>query len=286
MSTTSNLHQKAMLVGLAIHGWQARKYDRRISAEVSVAHAATQNAGRYNKHLLPQAAASYEAVHKKGREFRTFYYDNTLPWSKDGQRILPTKNYEQFAEGVRKFKREYKLLTEDFLREYPVLKEDARILLNGMFNESDYPQVEEMRGKFWIDLETLPFPTAEDFRVNLAGNEVDRIRREIEERVRMELDKAGKDLWNRLRTAVDNMILRLSSPESKFHDTLVGNIRDIVDLIPRLNFVEDANLEAVRAKCAETLVVHNPQVLREDVGVRSLVAAQAKEISVMMDAYM
>ncbi len=286
MSTTSNLHQKAMLVGLAIHGWQARKYDRRISAEVSVAHAATQNAGRYNKHLLPQAAASYEAVHKKGREFRTFYYDNTLPWSKDGQRILPTKNYEQFAEGVRRFKREYKLLTEDFLREYPVLKEDARILLNGMFNEADYPQVEEMRGKFWIDLETLPFPTAEDFRVNLAGNEVDRIRREIEERVRMELDKAGKDLWNRLRTAVDNMILRLSSPESKFHDTLVGNIRDIVDLIPRLNFVEDANLEAVRAKCAETLVVHNPQVLREDVGVRSLVAAQAKEISAMMDAYM
>jgi len=286
MSTTSNLHQKAMLVGLAIHGWQARKYDRRISAEVSAAHAATQNAGRYNKHLLPQAAASYEAVHKKGREFRTFYYDNTLPWSKDGQRILPTKNYEQFAEGVRRFKREYKLLTEDFLREYPVLKEDARILLNGMFNEADYPQVEEMRGKFWIDLETLPFPTAEDFRVNLAGNEVDRIRREIEERVRMELDKAGKDLWNRLRTAVDNMILRLSSPESKFHDTLVGNIRDIVDLIPRLNFVEDANLEAVRAKCAETLVVHNPQVLREDVGVRSLVAAQAKEISAMMDAYM
>ena len=281
-----NLSTKAMLVGLAIRGWQARKYDRKISIEVAEQHAATPDAGRFNKHLLPGSAESYEAVHKKGRELRAFHYENTLPWSKEGQRILPAANFEDFSEGVRRFKREYAMLVEEFLREYPILKEDARVLLNGMFNESDYPQVEEMRGKFWIDLETLPFPTADDFRVNLAGNEVDRIRREIEERVRMELDKAGKDLWNRLRTAVDNMILRLSSPESKFHDTLVGNIRDIVDLIPRLNFVEDANLEAVRAKCAETLVVHNPQVLREDVGVRSLVAAQAKEISVMMDAYM
>lgn len=112
-----NLSTKAMLVGLAIRGWQARKYDRKISIEVAEQHAATPDAGRFNKHLLPGSAESYEAVHKKGRELRAFHYENTLPWSKEGQRILPAANFEDFSEGVRRFKREYAMLVEEFLRE-------------------------------------------------------------------------------------------------------------------------------------------------------------------------
>jgi len=281
-----NLSLKAMLIGLTIRGWQARKYDKKISMEVAEQHAATVDAGRFNKHLLPGTAASYEAVHKKGRELRTFYYENTLPWSKDGQRILPTANYEKFSEGVRKLKREYAMLAEDFLREYPILKEDARVLLNGMFNEMDYPTVDEMRGKFAIEIETLPIPSAADFRASLADAEVERIQHEIEERLRHEIAEANKDLWSRLRNAVDNMVFRLSNSESKFHDTLVGNLEDLVDLIPNLNLVGDQDLEAVRTKVEECLTVHHAQTLRDDPTIRAKVAAQAKEISQIMDAYM
>jgi hypothetical protein len=282
----SKFASKVMLVGITIHGWQARKYDRKISVEVAEQHAATADAGRFNKHLLPGSAASYEAVHKKGRELRTFYYENTLPWSKEGQRILPTTNYETFAEGVRKYRREYAVLAEDFLREYPILKEDARVLLNGMFNESDYPSVEEMRGKFAIEVETLPIPAARDFRVELADTEVLRIQQEIENRMNREFLKANQDLWNRLRLAVDNMVLRLGDPKGRFHDTLVSNLQELVELVPKLNFTGDEALEKVGARCAEELAVHDPQVLRDDAGLRARVAAQAREISSAMDAYM
>lgn len=285
MSKIANLAEKAMLVGLNIHGWQARKYDRRISREVAESHAATENAGRFNKHLLPGDAVSYEAVHKKGRELRAFYYENTLPWSKDGQRILPTANYEAFSEGVRRFKREYLVLTEDFLREYPLLKEDARVLLNGMFNEMDYPSSETMRGKFSVEIETLPLPTAADFRVALGEAEVKRIQSEIERRLETEVANANKDLWNRLRTAVDNMVVRLGG-DGKFHNTLVSNLQDIVDLIPNLNFTGDANLEAIRTACEKALAGHDPQALRDDAVLRANVAAQAQEIANLMDAYM
>ncbi len=285
MSKITNLAEKAMLVGLNIHGWQARKYDRRISREVAESHAATENAGRFNKHLLPGDAVSYEAVHKKGRELRAFYYENTLPWSKDGQRILPTANYEVFSEGVRRFKREYLVLTEDFLREYPLLKEDARVLLNGMFNEMDYPSSDAMRGKFSVEIETLPLPTAADFRVALGEAEVKRIQSEIERRLEVEVTNANKDLWNRLRTAVDNMVVRLGG-DGKFHNTLVSNLQDIVDLIPNLNFTGDANLEAIRTACEKALTGHEPQALRDDAVLRANVAAQAQEIANLMDAYM
>ena len=282
----SSLSQKAMLVGITIHAWQARKYDRKISIEVAEQHAATNDAGRFNKHLLPGNAESYEAVHKKAREFRSFYYANTLPWSKDGQRILPTANYETFSEGVRRFRRELHLLVEQFLTEYPILKEDARVLLNGMFNEQDYPAIEEMRTKFAVKVETLPLPSADDFRVALAEAEVSRIQREIETRLQREIENAHRDLWNRLHNAVDNMVVRLKDPTGKFHDTLVGNLQELVELIPKLNFTDDRHLESIRRQCAETLAVHAPQSLRDDMALRAKVAAQAQEISAWMDAYM
>lgn len=281
-----NLQNKAMLVGLAIRGWQARKYDKKISLEVTEKHSVTTDAGRFNKYLLPGAAESYENVHKKGRELRAFYYEQTLPWSKDGQRILPTANYEKFAEGTRKLKQEYALATEAFLRDYPVLKEDAKTLLSSMFNEMDYPTVAEMRFKFGIDIEVLPMPCADDFRVNLADAEVERIRLDIEARMSAEVATAQKDLWNRLHNAVDNMILRLSKPEGKFHDTLVSNVSDLVDLIPRLNLAGDTKLEEVRAKCEAALTTHTPQELRDDTIIRGRVAAQAREIASMMHSYM
>ena len=69
---TNNLSTKAVLVGIAIHGWQARKYDRKVSLEVAEKHAATQDAGRFNKHLLPGGGAAYVAGHKKPRALRAF----------------------------------------------------------------------------------------------------------------------------------------------------------------------------------------------------------------------
>lgn len=281
-----NLQSKAMLVGITIRGWQARKYDKKISLDVIEKHSASSDAGRFNKHLLPGSAESYELVHKKGRELRAFFYEQTLPWSKDGQRILPTANYEYFSDGFRKLKQEYDRTTDSFLRDYPVLKEDARTLLGSMFNEMDYPTTSEMRFKFGVDVEVLPLPAADDFRVSLADNEVVRIKRDIEERVQREMNTAQQDLWNRLRNAVDNMVLRLSKPDGKFHDTLVGNIEDLVDLIPRLNVTGDENLEQVRQKCKQALTMHSPQDLRDDSITRGRVAAQAREISTLMDAYM
>ena len=164
--------------------------------------------------------------------------------------------------------------------------EDARILLNGMFNEMDYPTVEDMRTKFAIELETLPLPSAEDFRVTLANGEVARIQREIETRLQREFLKSNQDLWNRLRLAVDNMALRLGNPEGRFHDSLIGNLQAIVELVPKLNVTGDENLEKISATCADTLTGYDPRALRDDPGLRAKVAAQAKEISSIMDAYM
>ncbi len=280
------LNEKCMLVALQVHCWQARKYDKKISTEVSEQHAATSDAGRYNKHLLPGDTKSYDKVKTKAGDIRAFHYQNTLPWSQDGQRILPSANFLTYTEGMRHHIEDYEMLVSMFLMEYPSLKENARVLLNGMYRQEDYPGPVELKSKFGVEKDFTPLPDADDFRVKLADQEIERIRQQIEQRVASEVETAQNDLWQRLRSAVDRMVERLAKPNAVFRDTLVTNLREVVDLIPNLNLTQDEDLEQIRKHVANVLTVHDPQELREDLGLRSLVAKQAEEIASAMQAFM
>ena len=275
-----------MLIDLTIRTWNARKYDKKVSLQVLEQNNAASDAGRFNKHLLPGQASSYEAVHKKARELRAFFYEQTLPWSKDGQRILPTSNYLKFTEEFRKLQKEFDIQIDNFLRSYPLLKEDAKHLLGIMYNELDYPTTSEMKLKFGAEIEVLPLPSGDDFRVGLNDEEVSKIRKEIEERIQREIKNANKDLWGRLRELVDNMIQRLDHPNPRLHTSMIGNLRDLIDLIPRLNVTDDQNLEEIRKKCEAQLASYDIHELRDNPVARMRASERAKEISSMMDAYM
>lgn len=57
-----SIHARALLVWLTISGWSARRYDRQVTNKVNAQYAASTDAGRYNKHLLPGDAPSYKAL--------------------------------------------------------------------------------------------------------------------------------------------------------------------------------------------------------------------------------
>jgi len=136
-------------------------------------------------------------------------------------------NYEKFSEGVRHLRREYEFLAREFIREYPILKEDARLLLNGMFLDSDYPDPSAMTDKFSVIVETLPLPAASDFRVDLGQAEIERIQGELQTRLQNEFTNANKDLWDRLSLAVATFVDGCKYPTPKFHDTLITNLQDL-----------------------------------------------------------
>jgi hypothetical protein len=131
---------------------------------------------------------------------------------------------------------------ESFLQVYPQYIEQVRPELNGLFREDDYPAADKLRKKFGVKLEILPIPTGNDFRVQMSAEEQARVAREIDANVRQSLTRGTEDLWKRLREVVSHMVDRLNEPESRFHATLVTNVFDLVELLPRLNVNGDAEL--------------------------------------------
>ena len=278
------LSDKALLVQLSISQWTARKYDKKATEQVASANNAAVQSGRYNKSLLPMNDFLAN-VHQKSTLIRKKYYANTLPWGIDGTQILPSANYLSFMTDFRKEKYEWQMVVNSFLSEYMRLKTHARVSLNTLYNEADYPSQDEVASKFHMDMSIMPVPDG-DFRVDVAEEELARITADVERRVVDASQNAMKEAWNRLHDRVKHMAEKLDDPKAVFRDTLVENTREICSVLTRLNFTDDPNLEAMRQEVEQSLTKHHPDALRNDPDLRRDKAAEAKAIMAKMGAFM
>lgn len=278
------ISEKAMLVLLRISCWSGRRFDRELTDEVCKSKSARSGAARVNKNLV-EGSSELQAVMKCYGAIRQFVYAQTLPWADTGARILPVSNYFQFSQGMSGLRRAAEAAVEAFKGAFPDIINRAEVALNGMFDRGDYPSQAELDSLFSCSVDFRPMPEAADFRVVLSDDEDKRIRDEIEGQLKGALTDAMADLWRRLREAVDHMAKKLGEPGAIFRDSLVGNVRELVDLIPRLNLTGDASLEAMAADVQAKLAGLDPDVLRESEVDRALAAQNAAAIVRKMAGY-
>jgi hypothetical protein len=184
---------------------------------------------------------------------------------------------------MREFEAGFEQGVESFLGVYPQYIEQVKPELNGLFREEDYPTVEKLREKFGVKLEVLPIPSGADFRVQMSAEEQARVSREIDANVRESLMRGTEDLWKRLREVVAHMVDRLNEPESRFHGSLVTNVLDLVEILPRLNVNGDTDLNRFADQVKERLCNYSAQDLKKHDLLRVTTAADAANIVAEMD---
>ena len=275
--------ERAMLAAVHISIWTAIKHDRKVSREVAEQHGAYVGAGRYNKQLLREAER-LESLRALSGQIRQYFYKITLPWSDEGYRLLPAHFYFDLTTKMREFEQAFAQQVEEFLAVYPSYIEQVRPELNGLFREEDYPSTDKLRNKFGVKLEVLPIPSGNDFRVTLSEEEQARVAREIDENVRQSLQKGTEDLWTRLKGVVAHMVERLKEPESRFHASLVTNICELVELLPRLNVNQDEELNRFAGEIKDRLCGFTARDLKKNEILRAATTNDAAEILTKMDA--
>lgn len=287
---TSNLADKAMLASLSIHQWSAKKHDKKVSQEVATNHGSNVNMGRYNKSLIAKDAL--KEITKIAGAARNQFYELTLPWKDDGSRILTSAAYLKLQERIRENRQAFYEAKDRFIANYPSLIEDAKTSLNGLFNPEDYPSVSEIETKFRFAFHIDPLPIAGDFRVNLSNTDVALIQQQITSALNESVKSAMKDVWRRMQAVVGHMATSLQEykvtasgkVENAFRDSLVGNIKDLLDIIPALNLTDDINVSEF-AKDMEALVKYSANTLRDNDGTREEIARQASAIAAKMEAF-
>ena len=284
MQTENILQKKAMIVNFTAKQFTGRKKDKAAAQTVSDSYGNAEGTGNYIKQSI--AKEHHAAIVKNINEFRTFLYSRTLPWTHKGDLLLSTELYQKVMEKERELSTKHNELVQDFLNNYGSYVVSAKLKLNGLFNQADYPAPSQIENKFSWSVNFTPVPAGNDFRVELAQSEVDSITKDIETRNQAAIKQANQELWSRIYSAVKALSEKMHEKKTVkgqdvtpiFRNSIIGNIKELVELLPGLNILNDPALETARQDLEKDLAGIEPEELRESSGSRQEVAQKADEI--------
>lgn len=283
--STHALTERAMTMNLSISLWQGYRLDKEASRKVTSQAGAALDAARVNKHLVPKEALA--PVVTAAGAVRTHFYENTLPWRDNGDRLMTRKLFLTFIPAHETLVREFETAVETFLtRDYPHAIAQAEFRMGDMFNPDDYPPVSELRRRFRVNLDFDAITTANDFRVAIDQEHVDRVKAAMERAAEERIAGAMADIWRRLGETVGYFHERMANPEAVFRDSTVENVHDLLELIPGLNVLDDPAIEQVRALIEEKLGGAAAKEIRKDPEYRAELAGEAKQIIDTMQGFM
>ena len=273
-----DLTRDAMLVSQRITAWSGRLYDREASDHVAVHHDASTSAGRYNKRLLPKTALA--PLNATMSEARTRRYAQSLPWDDKGPRLLTVANYAHYTQVMDALRERLVRQRARFIEDFDDYVEQARLDLGKLFRIGDYPSKDQLRDRFSIRYRITPVPDADHFIARLASDDTDRVKRDIESRIEEQLHDAVGDLYRRLTEAVERVSERLNEDENGkplvFRDTMISNLRDLVDVVPRLNIFADQRLARLCEEVKDRIAGVEPDSLRPSRTFDPVARAQVK----------
>ena len=279
----------AMLVELNIPLWTARKMDKKVSEEVDNAKGTHARGGNYHKNLLA-GSDKLERIQKIAGAARTWHYENTLPWTDKGARLLPMKSFFDYKQTLNNFENQFTQAVNDFCIEYPKLVSKSAFTLGGLFDRDEYPDVEKVRVKFGFKYSFSPVPEAGDFRVDVEEEALNELKEQYESLYKKKLDDAMQDTWQRLHDVLTHMSEKLSFVDdavdeqgnkvkrSPFHATTITNAVELCGLLTKLNITNDPKLEQARQNLERALVGIDVDTVKESQEIRHSVKAKVDAI--------
>ena len=259
-----SISSSAMLVELNISVWTGRKLDKLVSAEIDAQKQTTTRAGNYNKKLFADEPA-FDAISKFAGNARTFHYHATMPWSDSGLRLLTTAMYFDYHKAISHAEQEFNQLVGEFINDYPNMVLRAEHKLGALFNPHDYPHPDTLLDKYKFSVRFSPVPDVGDWRVDIGNDARQTLEQSYQMAYQQNLEQAYKDVWERTHEALKNMSERLAGENRQiFRDTLVTNVRDMVELLDKFNITGDPAMRQAKNKIQNALSGVTPDALRED----------------------
>lgn len=275
--TTKDITTKAMLVSLNIKAWTANKKDKLASAKLAEEFNSDAKWTRGNKSLASKTALS--EITSIISSARTFHLFQTLPWTDEGYRILPSTNYLFYTTEMRKFNNQFENAVSTITANYTEMKNEAKLMLGQLYNELDYPSATEIAGKYSLNVSVSPIPSANDFRVTqITEEDINAIQKQIADRLEESKRTIIKDSWERLHEVVNKAFEAFNDPDIKFHDSKIENIAEMVDVLSRLNVFDDPKLTRMCKVIEERLCNLDPKEVRTNADERKDAAQDAKGI--------
>ena len=266
-----SIASSSLLVELNISVWTANKLDKHTTSQLVAHNNASVDAAQVRKNLMAGTTLRKD-IADFAASCRLWHNLKTLPWSDRGARLLPTSLFLYYKDEANKRKAQFDHMVEFFLREYPTLQAQAQQSLGALYDPNDYPSANEVASKFGFRMVFTPLPEAGDFRLDVANEELEDLRRQYDHNLNERINEAMQSQWGKLHDMLTNMSGKLTEPEGedkrRWHDTFISNAREMCQMLTHLNVTKDPKLEEARTKLERAIIGVDIDAIKEDADVR------------------
>ena len=277
-----NLDEKAVLVQVKRRMYSPYKLD----TEETRAY----GAGNVNKHLFEGRNNRVKEAISKYTEVYTYSKDNTVPWT-TGVELLNIGNYMDFTTGLRDLIHSADAAVDDLYRNWDAevaadLKRLADIAYAkgkpNLANPADYPDADEMRAKFSVEVRYMPVPTADGFDPRLGISDEDKatVQKQLDDACANASAHVLNEMIEPMRRAVGKLTVKIGEDGSVFRDSMIDNMVDVASRMAKVNVSDDPAI-AERIKDLQSLVgtyANNKDMLRNVPSVREKAATQIDDL--------
>lgn len=253
----SRISDRALLAKLTTRAWSGQKKDSEVSRRVTADAHADPASGTFYKRLAKSHL--FEEFQRTASAAREYHNRVTLPWLDGGYRLLPTDMFFNYQQQMAGYRREAEATARRIRNEYPRIVEQARNRLGTLYNPDDFPSADKVESAFGIEVSLVPVPDTDDFRVDLDEETQESIRSEVQQSYKEMERTALLNLWDRLHSVVEHLSTRLHEVDraerKRLHESVVGHVRDLVEILPSLNITGDAELDQLAGEAKEKLLV-------------------------------
>ena len=291
--TSQKIQEQALLARVSIKKWSNAKTDAELTVEVSASNNVDPGLLRVRKTLLSVPVVN--ALSKLAGQIRNNIVGKlTVPWDEDGTRLLPVGVIDRFEKELAEAQDRWEELKKELGNDYDDAVKESKSALGDAFKESDYPQREDILDRYSINVEYSPLPTGGDLRVSLPQKKLDKLRREVEARVKSNIEKGTKQVHERVVKTLTHLIEKLEKfgidknsgkVVGAFRDSTVENLNELAEVLSVLNITGDPALTAASNDLLAQLRDLNPKKLRSNPTHRKDVAKKAQKIVDNLSGY-
>lgn len=276
-----SIASSAILVELNISVWPANKLDKSATEAVIADNSAGKNSAQVRKNLLAGTSLRKD-ISDYAASTRLYNNKVTLPWADKGGRLLATSLFMDYKQNMNVREAQFNNLTGRLYANYHNLVQTAKNYMGNLFNEDDYPPLEEVKKRFGFRLVFSPLPEAGDFRLDIPNMDMQEISEKYEADFKQRLEVAMRKPWEDLHTLLSTMSGKLADidgeEKKRYHDTFVTNAQQMCAMLTNLNITNDPKLEDARRALELTMLGVDIEDIKENAHTRVTVKSKIDEI--------
>lgn len=212
-------------------------------------------------------------------EWRSAHNRLTRNWDGQNTRLLPAPLIQRYLDMKSHYEEGAPAILQAFLADYPDWYNTASERMGDLFDADDFPSFDQVRSDISWNTAILPLPAAEQWkRISLISPDIAATMEEsTNQRIHQAVEDARKQTWQDLTKPIQNIVDVLSKDKPRIFDSLLGNLGEILELVPAFNLSNDPHLAQFTSEAKATLAGIKPDDLRNDPDLRK-VTCQAAQV--------